>query len=116
MTDGANPSVAVAQGQPSLRSLAATSSGSLVALYTPGGELIVAQQCGAPELQRWALATVRAPAQEDAPLGGECTSCPSIDVIVLSLSLPLSWWFPPPQDGTLDHAATTAPHVPMGLI
>jgi hypothetical protein len=42
-----------------------------VTLYTPAGELIVVQQCGAPELQRWALSTIRAPTQEDAPLGGK---------------------------------------------
>lgn len=64
-------SAAVAgQSQPCFRSLQAASSGSLVALFTPSGELIVAQRCGNAESQRWLLATVQAPAQDDVPLGG----------------------------------------------
>ena len=56
---------------PSVQSPAVMTAGALVTLYTPIGELIIVQQAGEPGQQRWALSTIRAHTQEDAPLGGQ---------------------------------------------
>lgn len=58
-------------GAPSSQSPAAMPEDALVTLYTPIGELIIVQQAGEPGQQRWALSTIRAHTQEDAPLGGQ---------------------------------------------
>ena len=58
-------------GAVSIQSPAVVPAGVMVTLYAPNGELITVQQTGEPGQQRWALSSIRAHTQEDAPLGGQ---------------------------------------------
>ena len=61
-------------GALSIQNSAVVPAGVLVTLYAPNGELITVQHAGERRQQRWALSTIRAHTQEDAPLGGQSSS------------------------------------------